>query len=282
MEQFFVHYICNREVHVCKTFFLATLGYKTDKAVYYALKHVCEEQGVVIGTIGDNRGKHDPHHKAPADLRKKVEEHIESFRPQISHYRRDHVPYRRYLPADLTVKDMYSNFVNAHRGQNNMQCSYSFYQKIFLALNIGFSTPSNDLCKTCAVHKTMHPEAEHDCGSCDCDVCAHYPKHREDASQARKALHEDEGKMENDDSIVLATTDMQKAITLPKMPTKDHFFSRKLVIFNQTFATPGKNKDCTCVLWHEEQAGRKAWNVANAYVEFIKMHRDKERHILLR
>lgn len=40
----------------------------------------------------------------------------------------------------------------------------------------------------------------------------------------------------------LFTVDIQKVITMPKLGTKDFFFSRKLVLFNENFAELGKNK----------------------------------------
>ena len=58
-------------------------------------------------------------------------------------------------------------------------------------------------------------------------------------------------------NIIVSTVDMQKALCMPKMPTNDYYFSRKLVLFIETFASPGKNAPATCILWHEGEAGRK-------------------------
>ena len=38
----------------------------------------------------------------------KIDEHIESYNPSVSHYRREHAPNRRYISPDFTVVD-YTN-----------------------------------------------------------------------------------------------------------------------------------------------------------------------------
>lgn len=48
---------------------------------------------------------------------------------------------------------------------------------------------------------------------------------------ARQALHEDLER-NHSESCLTTTADMQKALSMPKLSTKDYFFSRKLVLFN--------------------------------------------------
>ena len=45
-------------------------------------------------------------------------------------------------------------------------------------------------------------------------------------------MDDDSAQMDGDNTIVVVTADMQKAITMPKMATKDNFFAKKLVLFN--------------------------------------------------
>ena len=67
----------------------------------------------------------------------------------------------------------------------------------------------------------------------------------------------------------VVTADMQKVLLLPQLSVKDAVFSRKLVVFNETFCDVAMNGEATCVLWHEEEAGRKAKNIASAYIHFV-------------
>lgn len=39
-----------------------------------------------------------------------INDHIESFQPTVSHYRREHAPKTRYLPSDITIKFMHEDF----------------------------------------------------------------------------------------------------------------------------------------------------------------------------
>ncbi|XP_072172310.1 uncharacterized protein [Diadema setosum] len=268
------------EIKVCKSFFLSTLGYRNDKVVQFALSNVNEipTSGVIIGTEGDKRGLHEPSNKYSEEYRQQVIDHIESFRPQVSHYKCDHAPHRRYLPSELTVRHMHLDFCE----QVNHTCSYTYYRTIFKSCNISFAVPSSDLCQKCEEHKQYHKDGpqEHQCEDCTCEECLMYHKHRERANQARKAMEDDCAQMEEDNNILVVTADMQKAITMPKLPSKDHFFAKKLVLFNETFASPTRTGPKTCIVWHEGEAGRKASNLASSYLHFIKGNRDKE-HVII-
>ena len=54
------------------------------------------------------------------------------------------------------------------------------------------------------------------------------------------------------------------------MTIKEHFFVSRLVVFNETFASLNKDGDYV-VLWHEGVAGRKASDVASAYIKCINV-----------
>ena len=62
---------------------------------------------------------------------------------------------------------------------------------------------------------------------------------------------------------------MQKALLMPKCDTKEYYSSRKLVLFNETFAKPGKNAPAWTILWHEGEAGKKADDISNAHLHFL-------------
>lgn len=141
------------------------------------------------------------------------------------------------------------------------------------------------------VHDNIHPAPKsrdsepldsHDCSNCGCESCENYVLHINNKNIARTHMKEDEEKASDPlQKTALFTVDMQKVITMPKLCTKVFFFSRKLVLFNETFAEVGKNKPAICMLWSEEQSGRKAFDVASAYVLFIRKHcRDYDQLIL--
>ncbi|KAJ8349295.1 hypothetical protein SKAU_G00244250 [Synaphobranchus kaupii] len=91
---------------VCKLFYLSTLGYhpNNDSLVFSVIGN---DLSTALAPPKDQRGKHVRVNKLDV---KPLEEHIESFHPVISHYRREHAPFRCYLPSDITIKLMHSDF----------------------------------------------------------------------------------------------------------------------------------------------------------------------------
>ena len=56
----------------------------------------------------DMRGRHAPIHKTNESTIQSIIDHIESYHPSVSHYRRKHAPLRRYLPSRMTVAEIHS------------------------------------------------------------------------------------------------------------------------------------------------------------------------------
>jgi len=71
----------------------------------------------------DRRGKHPPFRRSDGNV---IKEHIYSYNPQISHYRREYAPLRKYLPSDITVTDMHKDFVEKYPDK---KCCYQSYRK---------------------------------------------------------------------------------------------------------------------------------------------------------
>lgn len=79
-------------VEVCRTFFLATLGYKKDNNAM--LQRVLSFSPSKIVLPADGRGKQPSANKIDPEM---VRNHINLFNPCVSHYRRAHAPNRLYL-----------------------------------------------------------------------------------------------------------------------------------------------------------------------------------------
>lgn len=68
-----------------------------------------------------------------------IEIHIESFNPTIFHYRREDAPNIKYLPSDISISLMHSDFNNTHPESQisyELHCKISNEQKISSA-NLG-------------------------------------------------------------------------------------------------------------------------------------------------
>lgn len=97
----------SNKMYVCKRMFMATLGYTSDKVITTTLT-TTSNVGI---TAPDKRGKHKPKHAMTDEQKEFVVEHINLFHPQISHYRREHAPNRLYLPPELTINEMYADYL---------------------------------------------------------------------------------------------------------------------------------------------------------------------------
>jgi hypothetical protein len=83
--------------------FIHTLGLKTDGTITEYVQAKSRSDGVKV-TV-DKRGKAAAMNKKDHEV---IRQHINSFHPQISHYTREHAPYRRYQESDLSISGYHS------------------------------------------------------------------------------------------------------------------------------------------------------------------------------
>lgn len=72
-----------------------------------------------------------------------IKNHIFSFQPHSSHYRRTHAPNRLYLPPEMSIRFMYNDFSS---NTNNPQISYEIYWQNVKKLNISFKENQTEIC----------------------------------------------------------------------------------------------------------------------------------------
>ena len=98
-----------------------------------------------------------------------------------------------------------------------------------------------------------------------CAECIAYAKHKVRYTQARieyqKPIPEE---------VACLTADMQRVIVLPKLTIKEHVFVSRLVTFNETFVSKTLGKPDYCIIWQKAIAGRKAPDVASAFLQLIR------------
>ena len=103
----------NVEYQVCKIFFLRTLGYNSDKVITVNLQSC--GQGAIV-PFNDRKGKNKPPNKLSPESHQLIVDHIRSFNPAVSHYRREHAPNRLYLSPELSIRSLYEDFKEGHQG----------------------------------------------------------------------------------------------------------------------------------------------------------------------
>ncbi|XP_051570432.1 uncharacterized protein LOC127450385 [Myxocyprinus asiaticus] len=218
---------------VCKTFFLATLGYHpaNDSLVLSVM-------GKEIGNEVIPRDQKGRHTLANELDMQPVYDHIESFHPSVSHYQREHAPHLRYFPSDINIKLMYADYL-----EKGSSCSYESYCKAVKHKNISFAKLGEEECEECLL-QDQHMKNDHDGDGhvMDCLQCQRWHGHKESAMQSRMTYQADAENDWPEDSSV-RSVDLQKLIMLPRMPgLKTSIFTKRIVAFHETFASVGKKK----------------------------------------
>lgn len=109
---------------VCKVFFLTTLGFKknNDRVIFDILHNTHDG---ALTPPSDKRKYNRPSTEYSIETHDLVNTHIELFHPTISHYRREYAPNVRYLPSDINIILMHTDFIEKYP---NFQISYEFYR----------------------------------------------------------------------------------------------------------------------------------------------------------
>jgi hypothetical protein len=75
---------------------------------------------------------------------------------------------------------------------------------------------------------------------------------------------------DSDNSRVILTADMQKALIFPIIAVKNNFFSEKLTLFNQTFAGLGPNTESFCYISFDAEIAKGSNEFVNFYLHLFK------------
>ena len=256
-----------KDVRVCQKMFLHVLGYTSNKVVVSLL----QSTGSDLFPPGDKRGKHYPKHKLTEANCTMIQEHIKSFNPSISHYRRAHAPNRLYLGNDLTIREMHEDFRVKHP---DVPCSYVTYGRQVREMNISFTKLGEEQCEVCETYNLHTHDGD------PCTTCMNWTEHNEKAKESRISYQSDAEKStsNSDPDTRYASVDMQKIILLPRMPgMKVCLFTRRLVVFHLTFAPLGKTAEKpTGIIWHEGISGRSAEDIASAYLTNITHEKNRD------
>ena len=114
-----------------------------------------------ICTTLDSLGKYPPEHKLTDESLETTKNHINSYHPPVSQYRREHALLWRYLSPDLTLLDMYKDFNSKFPNV----CKKERYRETVKSMNISFVKLGEEECDEHwehAVHKETHPQQGND------------------------------------------------------------------------------------------------------------------------
>lgn len=274
--KYYLHTSDGQKLQVCKKFFLTTLGYKpkNDGVVFRVLSNTERSSST---PAPDRRGRHP--NKSKFD-RNRIISHIESFHPEISHYRREHAPNVRYLPRDVNINFMFKDFCKKNQ---DIQISYELYRKIISEQNIHFTKLGNEECEQCERFRLHNPEHTKENIVAECEFCSTWEVHHCRVEAARK-LYKEHAEMTFDNDTFCVSADLQKVIMLPRMDMfKAVIFTRRLTAYNESFVPVGKKqrkRQPFAVLWHEAITTRKKEDLISAFYQFFLHNRDVKNIII--
>jgi hypothetical protein len=157
---------------VCKKFFLQILGKKVNKL----------------------NGKKEITYK------ELITNFIDTKNPHFSHYNRENIPNRRYIDntncvelyLEFAKKNNFTPAFKTSENENNKNCIYKYYYIIVKShLNISFTNPCNDLCKTCFKWKNHQKLLkENNCGE-NFNQCISYKIHTNEVKTVRQQYRRD-------------------------------------------------------------------------------------------
>lgn len=205
--QYFLKNEKGEDIEVCKTFLLQTLGYDTEND--RLLKNVRNRDPSMITPNRDGRVLR--RNSSKKIDRTVILEHINSFHPTVSHYRREHAPNRLYLPSDITVTLMYKAFREKYPDIN---FSYELYRKEVEGLNISFTKLGHEECWECEAFDTHKIQTKHKINPeelevLECEACEKWRTHNQKTKAARAEYRKDAENIPDDEKIIVSA-DLQK------------------------------------------------------------------------
>lgn len=190
---------------VCKLYFLGTLGYDSHDDRFLRSIISSENEGAAIYKPKSRTRVITPNKKIDRTI---IVEHINSFRPTISHYRRAHAPNRRYLPSDINISYMHKHFEENHP---DLKVSYQIYRQAVAEENISFVKLGHEECWSCEVFELHCKQMGHSKENLldECDVCKKWNTHIQRAKLSRE-IYQQDGESDSDSIHLIVSADLQK------------------------------------------------------------------------
>lgn len=243
-----------QRVQVCKKTFIETLGVSRDR-----VQNLCKQFFQSGITPVDKRGGFKNAAKFE-HKRHAFKNFIESLRPIDKHYCRSKNTHRYYLSSDLSIAKLH-NMYNESVLQN-LHVNYEYFRTYFEQnYNIGFGTPSTDVCSFCLMHKetikfSQDPDEK-------IKLQTELTVHKAKAKAFFDALRTDV------EGTKILSYDCQKNLILPKLPDQSSYYLRQLYYYNFTvcegLSTDKQTQNNTfCYIWTENDYQKGSNQIASA------------------
>lgn len=249
------------EKPVCKFGLLKTLQISEGRIVV-ALK---KKEG---NTYADSRGQFSGGRNAfPAAKREDIRAHIMSFPKYFSHYTRNQTN-SKYLNANLNLAKMYKLYTI--KFQNPV--SKSVYKRVFYEdFNLRFKKPKKDTCKKCDTYAAKIKSAD----PTERQMLEEWHNtHLEEAEKLQELMKKDLERSKYDPDLETLTYDMQKTLSIPRLPTNTVYYLRQFNSYNLGIHVGSTDKGIFNV-WLENEASKGTQEVGSCLKKVIDILRVK-------
>lgn len=231
------------QLRVCSQFFIATLNI-SHKLVRSSIKGKVEENK-------DNRGRHEPRHKATTIQLDDFRRFIRALPAVRSHYCRSS-SNKLYLPAEVkSIANLYRSYVNHVQEEGKIPLCLSSFRKLFHSeFNIGIHIPRKDKCQKCEKYKNISDEIKTEADKTE------YLNHQKEKNDAKQLFLKDQSDS-NVDGLLVGSFDLQKVLSSPHGPNMMYGFSRKYAVYNFT-VYESKTQNGLCYIGGKKMANAES------------------------
>lgn len=236
---------------VCQKMFLSVFGVSQRR-----VQNIARNMKIGCGIVERRGGDHRSHKNT--EKREKVKEFIANLKGHESHYGRQK-SRRIYLSSEYNITKLWKAYNHSVDSQN--QVKYKFFSRIFNTdFNIGFGSPSTDVCGFCMRHQTQ------------IRLCTNI----QEKSRLMTDLRVHKLRAKNFYTLIKETNeftlsycfDLQQVQVLPKVPIGDAFYAQQLS-FYAFCVTDMSTSTPVFYTWLENQAGRGSIEVGSALYDFL-------------
>eukprot|EP00477_Mikrocytos_mackini_P001412 GAHX01001518.1.p1 GENE.GAHX01001518.1~~GAHX01001518.1.p1 ORF type:complete len:396 (-),score=46.82 GAHX01001518.1:180-1367(-) len=202
-----------------------------------------------------------------------IQEHINRYPKEISHYNRGKEPKEvYYLSSDLTLTDMFRDYNVKHP---DLETMFWIYRKVFYKkFDLKFKIPKTDLCDKCSHY--IQPSKTNDLNTAA--ESKGYKIHLENSKAFYKLL-----KQENKEDTLVCSFDMMQTNQVPFTRVNSAFYKRQLSLHKEGLVITHKDRTTNIAyIWNEYQAKRDSNEISSIlYNEFKNYNNSEVKHIKL-
>lgn len=236
---------------VCQQFILKTLDI-SQTFVLYNISHA--KEGL---SSHESRTRTAPD-KYDEDTKLYARTYIETLPALPSHYSRKDSK-KLYLPEQFrNTSNLYRLYVKNCQETSKTYISEKLFKNLFNEYNLAFHVPKKDKCLFCTKNENNPNITTNE------ELKSHLLE--KDATYKRFKIHQN---IKPDDTLIVASFDLQKVLATPCGESMMLYYSRKYAVYNFT-VYESRTQNGYCYTWGESDGKRGSCEIATCLLRYLK------------